>query len=390
MMATYVLRRAFRSLSPSMLKESSLSLLLSISVDLLAGWLLITNLNVFSAYAGLLIIVPGMFAIRGSVFSALASRLGSTMHLGALSFSSKDTRFLFRNVVVVMIQSLLLSTVLIILATIGSFVLPIDINLRAVMDIAVMGNVISSTFLLGVAFLTAYISYVKELDPDNVSIPVISASGDFITIPSLLLAMYIHVTVGCISEVVSFALISLSIVFSIYIIKRDRIHGSLIKQSLPLMTFAALLETLAGFFLNSFPSEELILIAPAFVAEGGAILGIISSRRSSRYMLGMGSLVVFGEDSISESLAAVILGVFAYIIIFSIFKALGMVGYGILLVLITAGLVLIVPLSFLGVLITRYAVKLNIDPDNAVIPVMSTTMDVLGYAALLYIGSLFI
>jgi mgtE-like transporter len=54
--------------------------------------------------------------------------------------------------------------------------------------ISVLGGIFSGALLLPATILISIKSYENGWDPDNVTTPLIAASGDLFTIPSILLA----------------------------------------------------------------------------------------------------------------------------------------------------------------------------------------------------------
>nr|WP_243687656.1 hypothetical protein [Methanobacterium formicicum] len=62
--------------------------------DLIAGILLSGMTNTLEILPGLLVLIPGAIGMRGNIFGALGSRLGSNLHIGTLTPELKKiTRF---------------------------------------------------------------------------------------------------------------------------------------------------------------------------------------------------------------------------------------------------------------------------------------------------------
>ena len=81
----------YNLLNVKLLKESFTSLLLSAVTAVFAGIFLGTFKELFILLPGLIVLIPAAIGMRGNIFAALGSRLGSAFHLGTI------TRFSMKN-----------------------------------------------------------------------------------------------------------------------------------------------------------------------------------------------------------------------------------------------------------------------------------------------------
>src|SRR5690606_33118781 len=109
--------------------------------------------------------------------------------------------------------------------TAKGFCLLLGFESISIMDftvISVLGGIFSGAVLLPATILISIKSYENGWDPDNVTTPLIAASGDLFTIPSILLAVQILLWVrnGYVETILFIIFIIIGIMGFIYGIKR--------------------------------------------------------------------------------------------------------------------------------------------------------------------------
>lgn len=163
-------------------------LLVTLTGSLIAGLLLTGMIDTLTALPGLLIMIPAVMDTRGSIYASLGSRIGSGLHLGFVDPSLKKNPHLLNAIVGSMINALIISAFIAILAFgfltyLGLPVIPIF----SLMAIAIIAGVLSGAILTIVVLIASIAGYNRGIDPDNLSGPVVSVFGDMISILMLLL-----------------------------------------------------------------------------------------------------------------------------------------------------------------------------------------------------------
>src|SRR5438045_5284043 len=92
------------------------ALLVSSGGDLLAGLTLGAITHTLENLPGLLVLVPAAIGMRGNIFGALGSRLGTTIHTGTFRLSRRADTVVGQNVVAAMALTLSISFALAVLA----------------------------------------------------------------------------------------------------------------------------------------------------------------------------------------------------------------------------------------------------------------------------------
>src|SRR6478672_11661131 len=101
---------------PSGVRAGFIALLLSSVGDLAAGLTLGSITGTLDRLPGLLVLVPAAIGMRGNVFGALGSRLGTLIHTGDFRLSRRTTTPVGQNIAVAMLLSISMSAALAFLA----------------------------------------------------------------------------------------------------------------------------------------------------------------------------------------------------------------------------------------------------------------------------------
>jgi mgtE-like transporter len=166
------------------------ALLISSGGDLLAGLTLGSVTHTLDRLPGLLVLVPAAIGMRGNVFGALGSRLGTLVHTGEFRLSRRRDSPVGQNVAVSLLLSLALSAALAFLAkaVIVASGLRGAISIPDLVVVSVLGGMLSSIVVLVLTIGVAVLSVRRGWDLDNVAAPVVTAAGDIVTLPALFAA----------------------------------------------------------------------------------------------------------------------------------------------------------------------------------------------------------
>src|SRR5947208_2828293 len=185
--------RALLGSDAASVRQGLAALLVSSAGDLLAGLALGAITHTLAALPGLLVLVPAAIGMRGNVFGALGSRLGTAIHTGTFELSRDRETVVGQNVLASLSLTLSISLALAVLAKAVAVVfgLPHTISIIDFMVISIVGGALSSVVVLGITLGVAAASVRFGWDMDNVAAPLVTAAGDVVTLPSLFLATYL-------------------------------------------------------------------------------------------------------------------------------------------------------------------------------------------------------
>src|SRR5438132_2534256 len=173
------------------IRQGFSALLISSGGELLAGVTLGSIQHTLEQLPGLLVLIPAAIGMRGNIFGALGSRLGTTIHTGTFTLSRRRSTVVGQNVLSALTLTFVVSLALAALAK--SIALAFDLRAISLLDfvvISMVGGIVSSVVVLAITVAVAAGSARYGWDMDSVAAPVITAAGDMVTLPSLFLATY--------------------------------------------------------------------------------------------------------------------------------------------------------------------------------------------------------
>jgi mgtE-like transporter len=395
--------RRFRALvraDPAGVRAGFVAHLLSTATGLIAGLTLGAITNTLEELPGLLVLVPAAVGLRGNVFGALGSRLGTLVATGTFRLSRRRDTEVGQNLWAAAGLSIGLSFLLAIVAkgVAEAFGVRNAIGIDDYLVISVLGGLIPTAVVMAITVGMAALSVRREWDIDNVAAPVVTAAGDMITLPSLFLAALIVVdqpdwvspvlAVPC--AVVGVAALVWSLRSNLTLLRR------IARESVPFLIAAGTLSTLAGVTIQSrleplAADPALFIVIPPLLSLSGSLAGILSARVSTKLHLGVVEPTRFSFRPVSEDVVLV------YVIAVPIFLVLGIAAdlLAVLTGLASPGVVEMLELMLLaGILATALSCvvayygalvtyRLGWDPDNNGIPMVSSASDFLGAVSLI-------
>jgi len=254
--------------------------------------------------------------------------------------------------------------------------------------VSVLGGALASLVVLLATLLLTLGAVRHEWDLDNLVAPVVSTLGDVVTLPSLWLAAQL-VGVRILAPTLTWALVAGTVVAMVL---SWRSHHALlrqiVRQSVPVLTAAVVLATLAGLTLQQqldtfLDHKALFLLELAFVSSIGALGSIFSARLATSFQLG--TIEPAGLPGRAVRTAALgVIGLAAPVMVFNAVGAQLMAslfghsspGLGPLLALsLGAGAAVIVFVCAVAYYGTLAAYRVGLDPDSYGVPVVTSSVD---------------
>ena len=382
-------------------KQSFFALVICSVTSMVAGFSLAKMPHLLALYPGLIILIPGAIDMRGTIFGTFGARLGTSLHTGEISPPLARSEPLRQQVGGVAVQVFSVSVILALV--VKGLGLAVGLDTLGVYDlvlISVLSSVFSGLILLGFTLLVIEKSFRRGWDPDNVSVPFITVAGDVITIPILFgTAIFVTSLGQPLTGAGTLVFLFISTAAAVNSIgSNHQVMARIVRQSMPVLMIATLFSTVAGLFMGIYEEmlvafSTVLLLIPVFNAVGGNLGGILSSRLTSAYHLGMIKMNggIEGETKINFG-CTLVLSAFLFptlgLLAFVVSRAFGMdaLGFGDLLTIcLLAGLFT----TILAILVTYYFtcffVRIGVDPDNVTIPTITSMMDVLGTASLILV-----
>ena len=380
----------------SFIRQSLVAVLLSLVIVVMAGVLFSSLREALLLLPGLTLLVPGALAMRGNIYASLGARLGTALHTGQLSSHEKGSTILREEVLVVLVQTLLGTLFLAIVGRVAAIMLDIPtVSLVELAVTAMVGALLAGAVELFVTVRVAISAHRKGWDPDNVTAPIISAVADLVSIPSLLgTAMLVVWMPGWLTYLIFTVLILLLFALVAIVVRGEHERAAtVLAASIPVLMVVLIVVLIPAIMLERMVEElvanpTILILIPPFVAVAGNLGAILASRLSSAAYLGLITLRGSPDRLVYQNLGVILL------LSILTFGALGVLthmtalligvetpGLGTLLAItLVGGLVVTVATSLVAYKVTAYTFVKGDDPDNVVIPIITSTMDALGTA----------
>ena len=385
------------------LRQGVVALTLSTAASFVAGLTLGSITHTLNLLPGLLVLIPAAVGMRGTIFGAMGARLGTGIHAGLFEPTLRREGLLGRNVEIVVISTFLSSFYLagmakVVAAAFGES----TISFWDFVTISVVGGAIASVAILFVTVGLALLSYRKGWDLDAVSTPMVTAIGDMVTLPALFLAAFIPRNDAVNAVVAAGCTVVVLVALAAAVRSRREVRRTLVEMTAVIAVFP-LLDIFAGALLEARrPSLEavpaILILLPPFVSQAGALGGILSARLSSKLQLG-----VITPRGMPEP-PAVIDGAIVVGFGLPVFTLIGIVAVAlanltgladragvlhpdagtIVAGTVLAGLIVLPILLVAGYYVAVVTSRFGLDPDNHGVPIITSLMDLVGVAAVLF------
>jgi mgtE-like transporter len=381
------------------LRQGFVALVLSTLASFVAGLTLGHITGTLVALPGLLVLVPAAVGMRGTIFGAIGSRLGTSIHAGLFEANLRRGGILQQNVEVAWITTLTSSLWLAVIARIASAIVDpqASISIWDMVTISVVGGAIGSVFILVVTVGLSIVSYRRGYDLDAVGTPIVTALGDMATLPFLFLATFLvrNDVVNAVAAAVcvgatAFALARVATT-DVPAVRR------IVLEMTPVILLTPLLDIAAGALLQSRQEglaavPAVLILIPPFVSQAGALGGILSSRLSSKLQLGVITKRGWPEVPALVDASLVVLfgaGIFAFIgaAALALAHLTGLPNVPTPAELIGgtmfAGLLVLPAILLVGYELAVVTARFGLDPDDHSVPILTSVMDLAGVAAVL-------
>jgi mgtE-like transporter len=379
-------------------RQSLVALGLSTLTSLAAGVTLGAITGTLERLPGLLVLVPASIGMRGNIFGALGSRLSTAIHTGTFGLSRRRDTVVGQNVLAALVLTTVTAVVLAGIAKAVAVALGLaeSIPVLELVVISVVGAVLSSVVVLAFTLALAAGSVRYGWDLDNVNAPLVASVGDVVGLPSLWLASLL-VGLGVFTDLLGAVMVVVALVALVAGVRsRLELLARVLRESVPILCVAALISVVAGIAierrLSTFAAlPALLVLLPGHLSTAGALGGVLANRLSSKIHLGVVRVAAVPGREARADIAFVIL---LAVPVFALNAAVAEVAAR-LIGVASPGLVLLVAASLVGgllavafaVLIAYYgtltAVRLGLDPDTYGVPMVTSSIDLVGAFSLI-------
>ncbi len=374
-------------------RQRLVALVIGVVAASAGGLVLASAEGMLTDLPGLLLLVPGAIALRGNVFGAVGSRLGTAVHTGTFRLSARAAGGVGQNMLGAAALSLVLSAALGVLArgTAVVFGIAPTMTLADFVVVSTLGGLLASVAVGVVTVGLAAGSVRFGWDLDNVMAPLVSTLGDLATVPALVVAAMLADRAG-LTDAVGLGVLAaaLAVLVVAWRTPLDEVRR-IVRQSVPVLAVAGVLDLVAGVTVEKrlddlLAAEALLVLLPAFLGTAGALGGILSSRLSTHFHLGLDDAKPLpSRSSLREARSIGLIAVPVFALCAALAQGASVVtgqttpGLGnLLLVVLMAGAVATVLVVLVAYYTTMAAFRFGLDPDTYGIPMVLSVLDLIG------------
>jgi mgtE-like transporter len=367
---------------------------------LIAGFILAYQLGIFERYPWAIAVYPAILSAKGVISGLLSGRLGTALHLGTVypRFFNNTRSFyslIHATVVMTLIVSVVMGSISLVFGSVFWGVTSADFpNIIAV----VLATMALGLTLTLVTIKLAFVTFKRGLDPDIIVYPIMSTIADvFITFCYvLILNVYALFAFGG-KSIIAVIIIVHSVVV-LYLVAKDHKAKEFrrsLKESLFTMLFVSFIVNVTGTILKGISDvvknrgREIYTVYPALIDTIGDVGSVVGSTATTKLALG---LLRPSLSSIRDHAKTILSAWAASIVMFLVMAVLSSTINGTLSLSNISNFISILlianVIAVVGVVLLSYGVSIltfqkGLDPDNFVIPIVSSFSDSLMSIALL-------
>jgi len=165
-------------------------LIFAVLIEIVAGQILLERQGLLLDYAIFLISIPVINSVSGNIGSVLGARLASGLHVGYINVGINEKE-MHANVIISILIGVftyfVLAIVIYYMAIFGG--LKVDLGPIEFMSIIVITGFLLICVIALISVLTAFISFSRGLDPDDMVAPIVTTFGDVMGIIFLFIVL---------------------------------------------------------------------------------------------------------------------------------------------------------------------------------------------------------
>ena len=378
-------------------RQSLTALALSSVTGTVAGVVLASITGTLDSLPGLLVLVPAAAGMRGNISGALGSRLATSIHTGTFVLSPRRDTIVGQNILAAMALTIIMSVYLGVAAKLLAMLFGVadTIGVLDLIIIATGGGVVASLVGMTMTISLAAGSTRYGWDLDNVSVPLIAAVGDMVTVPALFAATFL-VGRGALTTSLGVVFVVAGLVATFSALRsRGEILRRVVRESIPVLAATGIVHSIAGVILehrlDAFSDKPaLLVLVPSALSGVGAIGGILASRLGSKLHLGIIDAGLIPDRSARRDISVALGLVVPVFLLKGILVEVAHSVFG----FDSPGLAALIGISLVGgvlassviVVVAFYAavssIRFGVDPDTYGIPLVTSSADMVGSVAL--------
>lgn len=352
------------------------------------------------------LIYPLLLNVRGDLNGIFSSRLSTGLHLGTIKPSLiQNTMQYYQIISLILILSFYDSVIIGVITGVVGLILGIAVNVLSSVIITLTVFVFSTVISLFITSNLAFFVYRHNQDPDVFVYPISSTLNDLLITVIFVGTCYLyHPWRGTlyIELGIPFIVVCMITVIVLYFSfsDKDLLHEGFL-QSAPILFLTTVISSVTGSVLSSFEHvleriPILLTVYPAIISTVGAQNSIIAN--TSTTQLHTGLLEPHFRSLKSRQVTIPVTGIFfagfVVSLVYALVGALLNIGHVSSLLFFLFVIVLILSNFLANTIILSITLstailtfKMNLDPDNLLLPLLSTFADLITTTILVALGA---
>lgn len=362
------------------------------NISLLAGGLLSIFTPQFQAAPWILALFPPVLTIRGGIGGLFSGNLATMLHLGLVKPQIRDNTRVYWQLINASYVITVIDTV-----AMGLFAFILNFALgRATLEqffvfavVPPVACVLALALSIPLTSLIAIVTYRRGLDPDILVYPILASINDVVVTAAFVTTILMVLAGGVFNYLLAglFILILGIAGYLAWTSRGSKFFYQTIREGTAIVILSSIFGSINGFFLSSMgprlqESPGLVVLYPALTNALGSIGSIIGSTKTTS--LALGYVRNFREEvrsAVSSILQVeavafgmhIVFGIVSYLIVSPASPGVSLIF--LVSVALTTNITTFLVIGFFALIIAYFSFRRGLNPDNIVIPTITTVSD---------------
>lgn len=379
------------------------------NISLLAGGLISIFTPQFQAAPWILALFPPVLTIRGGIGGLFSGNLATMLHLGLVKPQIRDNTRVYWQLINASYVITVIDTV-----AMGLFAFILNFALgRATLEqffvfavVPPVACVLALALSIPLTSLIAIVTYRRGLDPDILVYPILASINDVVVTAAFVTTILMVLAGGVFNYLLAglFILILGIAGYLAWTSRGSKFFYQTIREGTAIVILSSIFGSINGFFLSNMGARlqthlGLVVLYPALTNALGNIGSIIGSTKTTSLALGYGRN--FREEvrsAISSILQVeavalgmhIVFGIVSFLIVSPASPGVSLIF--LVSIAVTTNIATFLVIGFFALIIAYFSFQRGLNPDNIVIPAITTVSDsivTLAVIPVLYVLNLF-
>jgi mgtE-like transporter len=362
------------------------------NISLFAGGLISIFTPLFREAPWILALFPPILTIRGGIGGLFSGNLATMLHLGLIKPQIRDNTQVYWHLVSASIVITVIDTIVM---GLFAFILNLVLGRATLTQFYVFAIVPPVACVMALALsipltsIIAIVTFRRGLDPDILVYPILASINDIVVTTAFVSTILLVLAEGVLNYLL-LGLFLFIVGIAVYLAWRNRrisFFSQTIREGTAIVILSSIFGSLNGFFLSSMGARlqehpGLVVLYPALTNALGNIGSIIGSTKTTT--LALGYVRNFSEEirsTVSSILQVegvafgmhIVFGIVAYLIISPASPGISLIF--LVGVAVTTNITTFLVIGFFALIIAYFSFQQGLNPDNIVIPAITTISD---------------